>query len=340
MRSVSIWRQGIGTIAVICGVGMTGLLVPQAQADPISCGAVLGPGGSFKLDADVGPCDEQTAITVDSASLDLNGHVVFCEDTDADGVPDGIELWGKGARVKNGFVFGCHDGVHVVGQGKSTVENVGAYLNREDGFHVDSARNTLDSNVAFGNGEEGFILHSDNNRLNNNSAIGNAQDGFDIDEGLGKNKLVGNSAQSNGDEGFDIDTESNRLNKNSASHNGGNGVELAGNGNIVSKNVLDHNLAGIHVDTDNNQLIGNTVTNNEEGIELEPGASGNLVKSNQANNNTDDGIDVQSGATSNFIDHNTALGNSNNDLKDHNTNCDSNTWKSNTFSTANQGCIN
>ena len=345
MHGVAIWKQGIGIVAVICGVGMTGLLVPQAQADPITCGAVLGPGGSFKLEADVGPCDEQTAITVLSASLDLKGHVVFCQDTDADGVPNGIELWGKGSRVKNGFVAGCHDGVVVVGQGKSIVDNVGSYFNWEDGFHVHSARNTLENNVAFANGEEGFILNSDNNRLNNNSAISNAQDGFDVDEGLGKNKLVGNSAQWNGDEGFDIDTESNRLNKNTAYHNGGNGVELAGHGNVVSKNVVEHNLEGIHVDANNNQITGNTVSENTwDGINLGFGATDNLVKSNTVDNNGADGIDLDFGATHNTVDHNTAVGNGvfllgAFDLEDDNLDCDDNTWKSNTFDTKGSLCI-
>src|SRR5215510_505852 len=184
MRSALIWRQGIGMIAVICGVGLTGLLVPPAQADDISCGAVLGPGGSFTLEADVGPCDEVPAITIHSASLDLNGHVVFCEDQDADGVPNGIELWGKGSRVKNGFVVGCKIGVLVAGQGKSTVEEVGAYFNWEDGIHLDSWRNTIESNVAFGNGQDGFHIDTSNNRLKNNQAVSNGDAGYDIDAGL------------------------------------------------------------------------------------------------------------------------------------------------------------
>src|SRR5262245_60771501 len=61
MRSVAMWRQGLGIAALMCGVGLSGLLVPPAQAVEIHCGSVLGPGGSFKLEHDVGPCDEHTA---------------------------------------------------------------------------------------------------------------------------------------------------------------------------------------------------------------------------------------------------------------------------------------
>ena len=45
-------------------------------------------------------------------------------------------------------------------------------------------------------------------------------------------------------------------------------------------------------------------------------------------------------ATDNDILHNTAQGNGFADLFDINPNCDSNTWKHNTFGTANQACIN
>jgi len=45
-------------------------------------------------------------------------------------------------------------------------------------------------------------------------------------------------------------------------------------------------------------------------------------------------------ATDNDILHNTAQGNGFADLFDINPNCDSNTWKHNTFGSANQACIN
>src|SRR4051812_21430127 len=210
MRNVSIWRQRIGMFVVFCGAGLTGLLVPPAQADEIHCGSVLGPGGSFKLEHDVGPCDEHTAITVIRASLDLSGHTVFCEDHDADGVPNGIELWGRGAQVRSGWVVGCNIGVLLVGKGKHSVEEVNAYWNWDDGFHVDSPKNTLDSNNAYFNGDDGFRADSDHNRFNNNGSFGNGDQGFIMNEGLGQNQLTGNWAAWNVEEGFDLDNDGNR----------------------------------------------------------------------------------------------------------------------------------
>jgi parallel beta-helix repeat protein len=345
MRSVQIWRQNLGIAALICGVGLSGLLVPSAQADDIHCGSVLGPGGSFKLEADVGPCDGQTAITVISASLDLSGYTVSCKGTQWDDDPIGIELRGKGAQVRDGWVVGCAVGVVLTGKGKHSVENINAYWNW-GGFHVDSPKNTLDSNYAYYNDEDGFQVNSDRNRLNKNWALGNGDDGFDLDFGLGQNQVTGNWAQENGDEGFDIDTDGNRLSDNSASHNGANGFEIDdGDSNVLSSNVAYHNREGLHVNSANNQVIGNDIGHNHfDGIDLSFGAHDNLVKSNTVEDNGADGINLDFGARHNTIDHNTSLGNGligpgAFDLEDDNPNCDDNTWKSNTFGTKSDSCI-
>jgi len=342
----SLWKRGLELAAVVCGVGLTGLFVPQTQAGPITllCGAVLGPGGTFTLNADVGPCDDDSgpaAIVVISATLDLKGHTVSCQDFDWDGVPDGIVLLGQGARVKNGTVAGCAEGVWVLGAGKNTVENIDAHSSTYDGIHVDSSRNTVKGNITHNNGEDGVHIDSDNNRVEHNSSYSNDDDGFDIDGGLGKNQLFSNWAGWNDDDGFDVDTDDNRLSDNTASWNR-HGFDVDGGDlNVLQSNWATHNLEGIIVaDTSKNQVLGNTVTDNTyDGINLRLGAYGTLVKSNAVHDNGADGIDLDWGATNNFVDHNTATGNGANDLEDNNPACDANTWKSNTFGSANQGCI-
>ena len=69
-------------------------------------------------------------------------------------------------------------------------------------------------------------------------------------------------------------------------------------------------------------------------------ASGNDANGNTATGNGDSGIAVSSGTgTNNTIKNNTAQNNTNFDLNDGNTNCDSNSWKNNTFGSSNQACI-
>src|SRR5262249_4172370 len=157
--------------------------------DIIHCGSVLGPGGSFELEHDVGPCDGPgPAITVISASLDLNGHTVSCTDNGLlpPSWPNGIELWGKGSRLKDGGGFNCNIGVLVAGQGKHTVEKVASSGNHADGFHLDAPRNTIKDSGAFFNAEDGFHVDSARNRFNQTAAIGNGDDGYDLDEGAGE----------------------------------------------------------------------------------------------------------------------------------------------------------
>jgi len=90
-----------------------------------------------------------------------------------------------------------------------------------------------------------------------------------------------------------------------------------------------------------NTFRDNNASNNSAGFGiLLFTASGNDVRDNTTNNNGGPGIGTSAGTgTDNDVFHNTAQGNST-DLVDGNTGCDSNTWKHNTFGTANQACIN
>ena len=337
MRNISISQLSIGAMALLCGLGVGGGLLAEAQAQ-ISCGQTLRPGGTYVLNKDLLLCSTNPALTVNAASLDLQGHTVSCAST----AGNGIVLKGQGARIKNGTITGCARGVLLSSKGKHVVQGMDVHDNASDGFRVSSVSNTLDNNTAHNNAGDGFHLTSDNNRLDNNTALWNSQDGFDLDTGNGQNQLFGNVASNNGTQGFDIDTDYNRLSGNTASWNFENGFYLLGNYNVLSTNTTqDNTTEGIDVNADNNQLTSNMVSNNvQDGIKLGSGASGNLVKSNDVENNGARGIIVRGGATKNSLDHNTALGNNvTYDLEDDNSRCDSNTWSSNTFGTASQPCI-
>src|SRR4051794_15493661 len=101
MRYKRRWRYGISALAFIWGVGFS---LPQAHAVQVDCGAVLGPGGNFVLDSDVGPCSgPEPALTLISATLDLADHTVSCL------IPTvyGIDMEGANSQVHNGTVTGC-----------------------------------------------------------------------------------------------------------------------------------------------------------------------------------------------------------------------------------------
>jgi hypothetical protein len=97
-------------------------LTAGTAAAQVACGDTVGPGATATLTADVGPCDGMnTAIIVDSATLDLGGHTVSCADGNADAdVPYGVVLIGKKAAVRNGTFGLLARRVVAAGSGKHT----------------------------------------------------------------------------------------------------------------------------------------------------------------------------------------------------------------------------
>ena len=111
--------------------------------------------------------------------------------------------------------------------------------------------------------------------------------------------------------------------------------------NIISCTANKNRTDGIFLGSSSNRntLISNTASGNgSSGIHLFDD-NNNILIANEADGNGFDGIFVDFGLSGNLILANKAVNNSSFDLADSNSNCDSNTWKSNQFRTANQPCI-
>jgi parallel beta-helix repeat protein len=221
--------------AGIFGFVLVGGLFTPAQATHIDCGAILGPGGHFVLDSDVGPCSTVPAITVmGGATLDMRGFTVSCDPTS--GIT-GILLQGPNAVVKNGVVTGCGNGFGSEGGNNTLTRNL-AHENVQ-GFEVSDNHNKLTHNSAVNNGTHGFDIEGDTNTLNKNFADGNLNQGFHI-SGI-SNTLSQNRAVDNADEGFGIVSVFNTLTHNTATSNGNNGFDIES-----STNILKHNTATVN----------------------------------------------------------------------------------------------
>jgi len=128
---------------------------------------------------------------------------------------------------------------------------------------------------------------------------------------------------------------------------GGYGILIDGsNSNTVITSTSDNNtgggilLAGGH----DNIAIANTASGNAfEGIglysDIANGPTNDIVRANHTDRNGSYGIHIGPTSGGNLIQANKAHGNTLFDLDDENSGCDSNTWKSNSFNTANQPCI-
>jgi parallel beta-helix repeat protein len=254
--------QGVDRIVWLAvglfGLALVGGLFNPAHASPIACGAVLGPGGTFTLDSDVGPCPGPgAAITVDSAALNMAGFTVSCSSAVA-----GIAVTGTGAVVGHGTVTNC-----------------------PAGFLVTSSNSLLILTHASNNNGHGYDIGGDNNKLLRNNGRSNSGSAFSV-TGL-KNVLIANHATSNGDKGFDVLGSGNTLIKNFASENDDEGFHTAQGNNTLAENTAESNgNNGFDIESNNNRLLKNTaIGNGSSGIVVSEGFTSNVIRQNTTEGN-------------------------------------------------------
>lgn len=124
-----------------------------------SCGDTIGPGVSYRLTADVGPCNAGAGLIIDCARFNIAGHRFV-----GGGVAS-VVLRGTGSRLGNGTVRGAFgDGVHLDGEAQHVVHNVILERRDEYGFTLRSEKNTLSRHRLIGN-DVGFRIYGQNNRV-------------------------------------------------------------------------------------------------------------------------------------------------------------------------------
>ncbi len=320
------WQYTLGTLALVLGLGVGGR--PAQAATPVcpSCGgAPLGPGGSFVLTCDVGPCAVGPALTVNSASLNMNSHTVSCSDNTI----DGVVLTGTKATLLNGTVTGCFDGVELQGTGSHEVTNVTSTGNANFGFDEVSGSNAnkLSSNTASNNGRVvpdhtcpgsfccdftvgfGFDLNGNGNILRSNSATGNFDDGFRLDGS--SNNLAGDKSNTNDVDSIPILCNDNVTVFSSTTDAGGDGFDANGDSNLLSGVTANGNADdGVDIDGNKNRVTGSTANGNDNDGMVVNGGGHNTFSSNTANNNTDDGFAIDFGSGVKSLTGNKADGNS------------------------------
>ena len=289
------------SIKIIATLSLALGITPLAQAQ-LACGGTVAGRTTVVLQADIGPCDDNAGpIRVHGpATLDLNGHTITCADLDGDDeLPDGIVMIGKAAKVRNGRIQGCADGLALMGEGRHQVKNIISQLNTESGFDVRSDRNKVQRSIARRNQREGFRIVKGfdivtGNALLHNIAENNQQGGFSMLFGV-RNKLIANTMTDNNGSGFFVFV----------------GIE-----NQLKNNRVQGNNGGIIVLGLKNRIIRNQVENNRGvGIGLA----------------VDTALGTPTGA--NLVTRNTALGNSSADLYDDQPDCGTNKWKKNKYGT-------
>lgn len=303
-RSLTI--SGVILVTLFTLILEGGLLTAEA----IDCGDVIGAGKEVKLDRDL-HCSGDVALTViGPATLNLKGHTIY-----GHRAMDCIVVEGKQAKVMNGTVTNCDNGLMVKGDGQHKIVKIAAADNDGDGFTVDSDGNSLILNTATGNGEDGFDVDGNGNRLVNNMAENCGDEGIEIDGD--QNELTNNKSTGNRQDSIEIDGDENKLFNNTAANDADDGIVIDGNRNMLH----------------NNNAFGNA----GDGIEVD--GDGNKLTNNKAEDNGESGIDLFSGNANNALTKNVARQNGDYDLMDNTQGCGSNQWSKNKFVTSNQDCI-
>jgi len=228
----------------LAGLLLVVALAPAPTLAQLSCGSTIGKGQEVTLTANLGPCDGVgAALVVDSATLDLGGFMVACADTNGDqDLPQGVVLLGKKAKVMNGRVAGCSNGVGLAGEGKHLVQGVTITGSADDGIDVARGdKNKILGNTTSNNASDGIYVRTDKNKVSDNVTTRNGEDGIDVPSTGDKNKLVRNRAEGNADSGIEVGGTKNKVTLSMATLNGGDGILLGGSKNKVRGGTASSN---------------------------------------------------------------------------------------------------
>lgn len=304
-------------LAILGGLAMTLLTsvsLAQASTPVTTCGQVLGTPGDYHLTGNLtcpgtGNGVEITASNVHFtlAGFTISGSSCTVGTAGIHVNPGGVAGALSGVRIDGGTVTGFNDGIDLIITSKSRVTAMTVTGACVSGFGIvlsTSPNNEIDTNVVTGNLLDGVgLAESSGNSIHSNDISANFRFGVILFQNSDKNTIRNNILNTNG---------------------------LAAGG------------AGILVASGNkNRILSNAVNANLNGISLSTVVTGNVIQDNTANGNTNEGIAIAATATTNQVQGNTARGNGSFDLTDGNPGCDSNTWKNNTFGTADPGtgCI-
>ena len=239
-------------------------------------------------------------------------------------VGDGITITSSGVHVNLAHHVltgnGTGTGLSVVGvDGDVDVRN-GTLTGFSTGVRIDGALGVnLSAVTATGNATGMVLANANSNDITDTLVMNNTGDGIQASSS-GHNMITASVGNGNGGAGLvGQDFHDNVLTGNGFHTNSGDGVRLDGgsHGNLFRANdVADNGGNGL-------SLVS---------------ADGNTLKANIVRGNGDTGIRVQAGSTQNLLQGNTAQQNSTLDVADLNSNpCTDNSWKSNNFTTDNEG---
>ena len=251
-----------GPALVGAAVGASVPLTAGAQADAISCGAIVT--SDVRLTADLLDCPGSgLVIGAPGITVDLAGHVL-----DGTGSGAGIdnEAGHDGVSVVRGTVRDFQFGVHLFQTSGARVDRIstrsnmiGVILARSTDVQLDTVQATANvsngidvtfservsvrRSIAAGNGLSGIVdRFTEDSTYARNTVTGNSSPGLVLNGSAGVVALR-NHAASNDSDGIELTlVEEAVLDRNTATANGGNGIFVDQSGNSLTRNRAVDNV--------------------------------------------------------------------------------------------------
>jgi parallel beta-helix repeat protein len=337
-------RVSLALTLALAVAGVIALSGGRALASHVGCGEVITT--DTTLDSDLVDCPNNgIVIGADNITLDLNGHLIDGDGTEASGCDPNAEV------CDAGLVDDGHDGVTVM-HGRVREFAVGVLFGTSTAGRV--RHNRLLGISSSRNGGIGIVLASSSRSLVRNSSA-NGSIAHNTGAGLGlfssdHVRVLHSSFRHNGDMGIAVDgaahnlikgnllahnrnfgivvrgraADRNQLRRNRSIRDGAIGIYIEGSRNVIARNRISHpfrrEATGIEVDGGNHNVIARNSVRDTEGrgisvdFSRDPEASGgppvvgNVVRRNSIRRAGKDGVHVNGGAKHTLLKRNHAFG--------------------------------
>jgi len=252
-------KKKLLAVIIIAVLLATGLAVFIALGDepPIRRYTPWEVNGDLKLDWDLYSwttvifvdCDG-FIITGDDVELDLNGHIVMFETSEAGPGPTGIDIVGRsGVTVRNGTIIDFQYDVWIVDSSKVTIEYMNIINSTKRGIGI---QNSNEVNIEF------------------NTITGSGEDGIGIDKNSFNVSVLGNDISESGDVGIGMYDNSFNITafNNKITNIDREGVHLFGVNHctVSGNNISENGWYGILLyDSHNNTIENNIMLGNSPG---------------------------------------------------------------------------
>lgn len=279
---------------------------------------------------------DQVVLTVEgpSGSLDMNGYRITCIGADSSQSGTGILLSGTSAQIYNGMIFACTKGIVAKGNGSHSIYSMMIEDSYDDIIYIETNHTVVKDNTLIGSVPstgDGIDIQGDFNTVTQNFIAGGLPDSDGIKLNGVFNNISHNDISGYLGEGIEVNGQFTNVFSNTIS-TVSNGIAVGGGNeddnadfSIISQNHITSNFNwGIPVrQTSNTVITQNTVEKNS-------GGGIGILDDNSELNKIIDNISQDNSDLNSF------------DLEDESDPGDCtgpNTWRLNTFDTANPSCL-